>query len=43
MPVLILALLALAALGGIGIPLAAALILEHRRKIDRELEKPSHP
>lgn len=43
MPVLILALVALAVFGGIGILLAAAVILEHRRKIDRELEKPSRP
>jgi hypothetical protein len=41
MPVLILALVALAVFGGIGALLAAVVILEHRRKINPELERPS--
>jgi len=40
MPVLILDLVALAGFGWIGILLGAAVILERRRKIIRELERP---
>ena len=40
MPVLMIALLALAVFGGIGALLAAAVVLEHRNKIMREASEP---
>jgi hypothetical protein len=40
MPVLMIALLALAAFGGIGFLLAAAVILEHRSKLLRDADDP---